>query len=43
MSFADIVKSGVGESEAAIALAFEQARIHSPSILFIDEIQALFS
>jgi ATP-dependent 26S proteasome regulatory subunit len=43
MSFADIVKSGVGESEAAIALAFEQARRHSPSILFIDEIQALFS
>ena len=43
MSFADIVRSGVGESEAAIALAFEQARRNAPSVLFIDEIQALFS
>jgi SpoVK/Ycf46/Vps4 family AAA+-type ATPase len=43
MSFADVVRSGVGESEAAIALAFASARRHAPSVLFIDEIQALFS
>lgn len=42
MSFAEIMRSGVGESEAAIAVAFEQARRSSPSVLFIDEIQALF-
>jgi len=43
MSFAEIIRSGVGESEAAIAVAFDQARRNGPSVLFIDEIQALFS
>lgn len=43
MSFAEIIRSGVGESELAIAVAFDQARRNGPSVLFIDEIQALFS
>lgn len=42
VSFTDLIRSAVGESEAAIAAMFAEARENSPCILFIDEIQAIF-
>lgn len=43
ISLADLLKSGVGESERAIADLFGRARRIAPSVIFIDEIQAIFS
>ncbi|KAL1523091.1 hypothetical protein AB1Y20_018051 [Prymnesium parvum] len=37
-----LIKSEVGGSERALAALFERARAHSPCLLFIDELQALF-
>jgi AAA+ superfamily predicted ATPase len=42
VSFTDLIRSAVGESEAAIAAMFAEARKNSPCVLFIDEIQAIF-
>ena len=42
VSFTDLIRSAVGESERAIADMFAEARRNSPCVLFIDEIQAIF-
>ena len=39
----DIVCSEVGQSEKLLSSAFETARKRSPSVIFIDEFQALFT
>ena len=39
----DLVKSHVGESEKAIGVIFQKAKQSAPCILFLDEIDALFS
>ena len=39
----NIVRSEVGKSEKLIVSAFETARKNTPSVLFIDEFQALFT
>lgn len=38
----DLLRCEVGESEKRLTQVFEKARANSPSIVFIDEIQALF-
>ena len=38
----DLLRCEVGESEKRLTKIFEVARAHAPSIVFIDEIQALF-
>jgi len=38
----DLLRAEVGESEKAIAKLFAQARQHSPSLIFLDEIETLF-
>ncbi|KAJ3154485.1 hypothetical protein HDU86_004614 [Geranomyces michiganensis] len=43
ISIADLIKGEVGESEKAIAHAFRTARRCSPCVVFIDELEALFS
>ncbi|KAJ1919731.1 hypothetical protein H4219_001760 [Mycoemilia scoparia] len=42
VSISDMVKAEVGESEKALERLFEQAQQLSPSIIFIDELDALF-
>jgi SpoVK/Ycf46/Vps4 family AAA+-type ATPase len=39
----DIVRAEVGTSEKMVASAFELARKNAPSVIFIDEFQALFT
>ncbi|KAJ3306574.1 hypothetical protein HDV03_004703 [Kappamyces sp. JEL0829] len=39
----EIIKSHVGESEKALASLFDRARSQAPCILFLDEIDAVFS
>ncbi|TPX62096.1 hypothetical protein PhCBS80983_g00716 [Powellomyces hirtus] len=43
ISIADLIKGEVGESEKAIAKTFETARRCSPCVVFMDELEALFS
>eukprot|EP00002_Diphylleia_rotans_P020044 TRINITY_DN3884_c0_g1_i5.p1 TRINITY_DN3884_c0_g1~~TRINITY_DN3884_c0_g1_i5.p1 ORF type:complete len:630 (+),score=103.10 TRINITY_DN3884_c0_g1_i5:23-1891(+) len=38
----DVMKAELGESERTIQSIFQNARVSSPSIIFIDEIQAIF-
>ncbi|CAB9508741.1 metalloprotease FTSH [Seminavis robusta] len=42
LNSSDIVQSAVGESEKLIVNAFVAARDNAPSVIFIDEFQALF-
>lgn len=39
----DIVRAEVGKSEKMVVTAFETARTNAPSVIFIDEFQALFT
>ena len=39
----EIVRSEVGNSEKRVVSAFERARANAPSVVFIDEFQALFT
>src|SRR3569833_344626 len=41
VSIADITSKFIGESEKLLAMLFELAREHSPSILIIDEMDSL--
>jgi SpoVK/Ycf46/Vps4 family AAA+-type ATPase len=43
LSCADIVRGEVGVSEKLVVSAFQTARANSPSVIFIDEFQALFT
>jgi len=43
LNASDIVRSEVGASEKLLVDAFETARKNSPSVVFIDEFQALFT
>jgi hypothetical protein len=43
ISMQSLVKGHIGESEKAIANIFSEARKHQPSIIFLDEIESLFS
>lgn len=42
LSSSDVVRAEVGTGEKMVADAFETARMNSPSVIFIDEFQALF-
>ena len=41
VSLADITSKFIGESEKMLAMLFELAREHSPSIILIDEMDSL--
>ena len=43
LSSTDIVRAEVGTGEKMVVSAFETARMNSPSVVFIDEFQALFT
>lgn len=43
LSSSDIVRAEVGSGEKIVLAAFETARDNSPSVIFIDEFQALFT
>jgi SpoVK/Ycf46/Vps4 family AAA+-type ATPase len=43
LSASDIVRSEVGKSEKLVSSAFKTARENAPSVIFIDEFQALFT
>jgi SpoVK/Ycf46/Vps4 family AAA+-type ATPase len=43
LSASDIVRSEVGKSEKLVSSAFQAARDNAPSVIFIDEFQALFT
>ncbi|CAM9512107.1 unnamed protein product [Discosporangium mesarthrocarpum] len=43
LKISDVVRGEIGESEKAVNQAFRTARELAPSIIFIDEFQALFS
>jgi len=38
-----LIRPAVGASEKALAALFEHARAHRPCLVFLDELQALFS
>jgi transitional endoplasmic reticulum ATPase len=42
VSISDLIKGEIGASEEAIAELFRKARSMSPSIIFLDEVQAMF-
>jgi transitional endoplasmic reticulum ATPase len=42
VNISDIVSSEIGTSEKFLAEMFQKAKLYSPSVLFIDEIQAVF-
>jgi SpoVK/Ycf46/Vps4 family AAA+-type ATPase len=42
LSIPSILRSGVGDSERALAAAFDAAVLAAPSVVFLDEFQALF-
>jgi SpoVK/Ycf46/Vps4 family AAA+-type ATPase len=41
VEIAEVLSMWIGESEKRLAHAFEEARMHKPSVLFFDEIEAL--
>lgn len=43
LNIADVVLAEVGSSEKVVSSAFETARLNAPSVVFIDEFQALFT
>lgn len=43
LSSSDIVRAEIGSGEKMVVLAFETARMNAPSVVFIDEFQALFT
>ena len=43
LSSSDIVRASVGSGEKMVVLAFETAQMNAPSVVFIDEFQALFT
>ncbi|CAN0202854.1 unnamed protein product, partial [Hapterophycus canaliculatus] len=43
LKISDVVRGEIGESEKAVDRAFRTARELAPSIIFIDEFQALFA
>jgi SpoVK/Ycf46/Vps4 family AAA+-type ATPase len=43
LSASDIVRSEVGKSEKLVSSAFQAALENAPSVIFIDEFQALFT
>jgi SpoVK/Ycf46/Vps4 family AAA+-type ATPase len=43
LSSTDIARAEVGSGEKMVAMAFETAKMNSPSVVFIDEFQALFT
>ena len=43
LSSSDIVRASVGSGEKMVVFAFESARMNAPSVVFIDEFQALFT
>jgi len=43
LNISDIVSSEIGSGEKALVSAFETARMNGPSVIFIDEFQALFT
>ena len=42
ISIPSVLRAGLGDSEAALARAFDLARATAPSLVFMDEVQALF-
>lgn len=43
LNSSDIVRAEIGSGEKMVVLAFETARMNAPSVVFIDEFQALFT
>ena len=43
LTSSDIVRAEIGESEKMVTSAFEVARKNAPSVIFIDEFQAIFT
>lgn len=43
MSVPELIKGYVGESEKALAKIFATARQESPAVIFLDEIESMFS
>ena len=43
ISIPSVLRAGLGDSEAALASAFHLAQLAAPSLVFMDEVQALFA